>query len=397
MKNLHSYEEHDRLCEALKNGKAKVITYGMVASNYSAYVSDLLNGDNVLANFDSDPSKWNTSLALSGGGGGGVTIPTLALERLEDEYKKADALIVMTGALAAVGSYLDNKNMRYYFGEIIRDRLSDNVQALVAAEKSHIANHKGEIDRVKSLLSDRKSIEIYETLLKARTSLSSRERFSAAQSVYESDQYFPKDIEAFYPTENEAIVDGGAFNGDSALEFVKWTNGKFKHIYCFEPTAKHSGALRTNLGAYANVTCYQKGLSDDNKTLSFVTYAANPQTSHVSGIGNAYITPSIPKSQETVETIDVCAIDKTIDDHITFIKMDIEGSELSALKGGAKTIKKYKPKLAICIYHKIEDFWEIPLYIHSLVGEYEFYIRQHAPTILCNETVLYAVCDNSDK
>lgn len=69
--------------------------------------------------------------------------------------------------------------------------------------------------------------------------------------------------------------------------------------------------------------------------------------------------------------------------------MDIEGSELEALKGAVHTIQRDKPKLAICIYHKPEDMTEIPLYIKSLVPEYKLYVRHHSNC--CTETVLYAV------
>ena len=68
--------------------------------------------------------------------------------------------------------------------------------------------------------------------------------------------------------------------------------------------------------------------------------------------------------------------------------MDIEGSELKALEGMKQTIKKYKPKLAICIYHKFEDLWELPLYIKKLVPEYQLYIRNY--TSYLDEIVLYA-------
>lgn len=69
--------------------------------------------------------------------------------------------------------------------------------------------------------------------------------------------------------------------------------------------------------------------------------------------------------------------------------MDIEGSELEALKGAVHTIQRDKPKLAICIYHKPEDMTEIPLYIKSLVPEYKFYVRHHSNC--WTDTVLYAV------
>lgn len=69
--------------------------------------------------------------------------------------------------------------------------------------------------------------------------------------------------------------------------------------------------------------------------------------------------------------------------------MDIEGSELNALKGGESLIRKYHPKLAICIYHKTEDVIDIPRFILDCYSGYKFYVRHYALTE--NEMVLYAV------
>ena len=79
------------------------------------------------------------------------------------------------------------------------------------------------------------------------------------------------------------------------------------------------------------------------------------------------------------------------EEQVTFIKMDIEGSELKALEGAEKTIKRHKPKLAICIYHKPMDVIEIPSYIMRLVPEYKFCIRQYTSRMW--ETVLYAIAE----
>lgn len=94
-----------------------------------------------------------------------------------------------------------------------------------------------------------------------------------------------------------------------------------------------------------------------------------------------------------VEGVEVncCTLDKKLADRdITFIKMDIEGAEKKALLGAADIIKRSKPILAICIYHKREDFFEIPLLIDEMVtGEYTFYVRQYRYGQ--SETVLYAL------
>jgi hypothetical protein len=74
---------------------------------------------------------------------------------------------------------------------------------------------------------------------------------------------------------------------------------------------------------------------------------------------------------------------------VTFIKMDIEGAELEALKGARNTICRHRPKLAICVYHRQEDLVTIPQYILSLHEDYRLYLRHYGD--FCTETVLYAV------
>lgn len=76
---------------------------------------------------------------------------------------------------------------------------------------------------------------------------------------------------------------------------------------------------------------------------------------------------------------------------VTFIKLDIEGAEMDALIGARMSIKKWKPRLAVCVYHRREDLVEIPLYIHGLVPEYKMYLRHYST---CRaETVLYCIYD----
>lgn len=87
--------------------------------------------------------------------------------------------------------------------------------------------------------------------------------------------------------------------------------------------------------------------------------------------------------------IEVDCIDNILscDEKVTYIKMDIEGSELNALKGAEQHIVRDKPRLGICIYHKQEDLVKIPQYIKSLHPHYQFYVRPHST--MPTELVLY--------
>ena len=73
---------------------------------------------------------------------------------------------------------------------------------------------------------------------------------------------------------------------------------------------------------------------------------------------------------------------------IDFIKMDVEGAELRALRGAEQTIRTFRPKLAVSLYHKRDDFIVIPSYLDCLDVGYEFFLGHY--TIHREETVLFA-------
>jgi len=186
-------------------------------------------------------------------------------------------------------------------------------------------------------------------------------------------QYF--DIPYFKPQKNEFFIDGGGFNGDNTKDFFKWlgnyeTDGK---SMIFEPDPILYNVCDKKFKDYDNVTIVNKGLWDKNETLKF-------HKSYIDSNGE--------------EIIEVISLDEYLKDEkepVTFIKMDIEGAELNALKGAKKTIIKDKPKLAICIYHSDEDMLNIAKFIHNINTEYKLYVRHHSCYPLCTETVLYAL------
>jgi hypothetical protein len=123
-----------------------------------------------------------------------------------------------------------------------------------------------------------------------------------------------------------------------------------------------------------NFTLFETGLWSADDTLNFTSTSAGD--SRINAEGTAIIQG--------------VSLDKVLKgEKATFIKMDIEGSELEALKGAQNTIRMYKPMLAVCVYHKPEDILELPLYIKELVPEYRLYFRHYSMSHC--ETVLYAV------
>ena len=191
-------------------------------------------------------------------------------------------------------------------------------------------------------------------------------------------QYF--DLPYLPKTTDEIFVDAGVLDGTSTLNFIKWANGTYKMAYLFEPNVEAIELIKNNLTS-ERVTLINKGLWHKDTNVRFISDSQSMGSFSLRENGNP---------DGTNDTVPVTSLDNTLlDVPVTYIKMDIEGSELNALHGGEALIRKYHPKLAICIYHKPEDVIEIPTFILECYPGYKFYIRHYALTE--NETVLYAV------
>lgn len=173
----------------------------------------------------------------------------------------------------------------------------------------------------------------------------------------------------------EVFIDCGACFGDTALWAYK--NGA-KEVYSFEPSPFNFEVLKNNIAANEH---------DVNKCLNMAVGDSHCKIPFAAAPGMAGASYATDKGNIEVECV-------TLDDFFeqnkikpTFLKLDIEGFELGALKGAAKSIVKYKPKLTVCLYHNTKDMWELPLYIKELVPEYKFYCRKNN---VDNEFILYA-------
>ena len=230
-------------------------------------------------------------------------------------------------------------------------------------------SHQKEVEAVTNLLADQLSKEVYQAAIRYRQT----HDWNDAPVYSKHDQYFVKDIVPI--TEQEVFVDCGAFDGDTMEEFFKVCDNQFRRVICFEPMLEYYQKIEKRSDG-KNVIPIRAGVYKETTILHFTA----------DGKGSAITT----KNDESTISVPVCAIDDTPEcQDATFIKMDVEGSELDALIGAKETILRNRPKLAICIYHRHRDFIDIPNWIHTLVPDYKLYIRHHSFSV--NETVLYAI------
>lgn len=180
--------------------------------------------------------------------------------------------------------------------------------------------------------------------------------------------------------EGDYIIDGGGCYGDTALLFA-YCAGATGKVFSFEFMPENLSIFSKNLLA--------------NPELSSRIHVINKAL--YNGAGRLFFKQNGPGtsvnnevSENSIETI---AIDDFVKENniekVDFIKMDIEGSEIPALTGAIKTIKKFHPKLAICSYHKYDDYYTIPYLIKKIDATYKLYFNHH--TISKNESVIYAV------
>lgn len=230
-----------------------------------------------------------------------------------------------------------------------------------------LKEHEEEFRKVYELLADRKSKETYLDVLRYKLSGKVKYLFDCED---EKENLY-RDI--LHLTKDEVILDLGAYDGDTIREFLSVTDGEYEKIIAFEPDAKNFKKLTKKTENLERIDRYNLGAWDKEETLYFQKKAARGSRTEKDGI-----------------PVEFRSVDGTVTDKLTFIKMDIEGAELKALKGAEKTIREHHPKLYVCAYHRDEDMYTLPLKINELCPEYKIYYRHH-PYVPAWESNFYAV------
>lgn len=224
------------------------------------------------------------------------------------------------------------------------------------------------------LWSDEQSRDLFARAIECRLN-GDLELVDAPARAYRSElQYFPADV-SHWPSPTR-FVDCGAFDGDTLRTMPRHD---LRAVAAFEPDLRNF----QKLSQWAQITLKD---AEAPQYLLWPCGAWHETTllRFASGLGTS------SRVDETAESVvPVVALDESlVGFRPDFIKMDIEGAELSALLGARKIISAHRPALAVCVYHQASHLWQMALQIDSWHLEYEFFLRAH--TFNGFEWVLYA-------
>ena len=223
--------------------------------------------------------------------------------------------------------------------------------------KKDLEDNFSKYEKIYNLMKDAESKKIFKNLLNFRMNFDFQ--YMKNFKVNQKDQYFENFL-TLQGKNEEVFVDAGGFDGLTTVEFIK-RYPDYKEIYIFEPSEKNLELAKENLKGFKNINFMDKGLSNKKNILKF-----NPESGSASGI-----------SDNGTAAIEVDLLDSIVNEKVSFIKMDIEGGECMAIEGMKNHILNDYPKMAISVYHKVNDLWKIPEQIFTMRDDYNIYIKNY--------------------
>lgn len=329
----------------------------------------ILGGGGVIAFIDNNKKITGTVIE---------DIPVISPDMVETD----DLIVICSQSFIEIEKQIDaelsNPKLCYHALVLLGDGLEEWGIALQDCFKK-LDIYRENYKKIFLKCADEISKEILDALLAYRFTMKSAWIQKAYDKTVENGdgaEYFDSAIIELQ--KDEVFVDCGGYTGDTILEFMDFSKGVYKKIYYFEPSIELYNEAKDNLKNVRDVIFTPAGVGEKAGVMKFAGQdgvCIDRVSGHIDVNGT--------------ESIDVVALDEAVQDQPTFIKMDIEGAELPALKGAEKLINENKPKLAICVYHKPEDLFEILELIDSWGIDYKYYFRHYEKAI--GGTILYCV------
>lgn len=292
-------------------------------------------------------------------------IPIVKMNNVEDKNAIVISCII-DGRITTAIQNLENQGISNILSYLELSLIEEKLNDIHFCEDNiyDIEKNEDKYNWLYEVLDDKKSKETLEHIIDFRYNFNIEAMRNFKFNLH--NQYFD-DLVRF--EDNEVFVDCGGFDGKTTEQFIK-LNPKYKKAFYFEPVDKHFEESISRLKSYENIIFFKNGTYNDNIELRF---SVNDSDSSISETGEDIIT--------------VVKLDDVIKEEVTYIKMDVEGAEFDSLIGAEKLIRKYKPKLAICVYHNQKDFWRIPELVLSYNSSYKVYLRHYTEGLF--ETVMY--------
>ncbi|OGA63149.1 MAG: hypothetical protein A3G81_28700 [Betaproteobacteria bacterium RIFCSPLOWO2_12_FULL_65_14] len=177
--------------------------------------------------------------------------------------------------------------------------------------------------------------------------------------------YFQPDL--LPPRQDELFVDCGAYDGDSLRVFLSRMEGNAARTIAIEPDPASYARLE------ACAAALPPGVRERVRTLNVAVGRGREKLRFdSSGLASAHASDT-----GTIE-VDCLPLDEILEGETpTLVKMDLEGTELDALRGGEASIRRARPSMAICVYHRPDHLWTIPLLLRRMLPNHTLHLRPH--------------------
>jgi len=247
--------------------------------------------------------------------------------------------------------------------------LSYNANSTVIDCRAEIEQAGSDIVFLREGLADSKSTEVLSQLIDLY-----RNKRTSIDCDPLADQYLPRDIDL--EIDFSCYVCAGAYDGDTVGSIIS-SGERIGQLVCFEPDVINFQKLVKSISKHGaekieEAILYPTLLSDKTEIKSFKSSGSTNSTCTSSKLGESQIACAVDDIMPTLRP--------------TYITIDVEGSELDALSGMKRMLKRYKPAIGIAVYHRISDLWMI----HRVLREYgysEFFLRNYSGGAA--ETIMY--------
>lgn len=232
--------------------------------------------------------------------------------------------------------------------------------------KEYAESRRTELEYVYGRLTDNKSKQTFLNVIKYKITGKPDYLFCCETDTDEPYNSFLK------LSDSEHFLDLGAYNGDTVSDFIKRTSD-YGSITAVEPDPKNFKKLTRFAEGKEKIRLINACISDKCGSKGFSAHGGRN-----SSAGGDKSVCSV-----TIDSL-------TENTPVSYIKMDIEGSEREAVKGAESTIKNYKPKMLISCYHRTEDLFALPIEVDKIRNDYKLYLR-HFPSVPAWELNYYFI------